>query len=83
MMTKPDLTLTAKFDRDFASMEGGSVRYLVTRLKAVSPTAEKERKIRRPLNFALVIDASGSMGAASLRLPSARHLGFLTGWPPR
>lgn len=58
-MADPDqLTVSAKFDRQLIFEEGGSARYLV--VEAVAPQNAKVSQ-RRPLNLAVVIDASGSM----------------------
>jgi Ca-activated chloride channel family protein len=54
------LQLAAGFDRGLIHRRGGSARYLVARVAAPAWPKEKRRQ-RIPLNFAVVIDVSGSM----------------------
>ncbi len=63
-MTNPDgLTISASFDRAYAWSGGGSVRYLAVEVTA--PSVEHDEP-PRPVNVALVIDASGSMAGPNL-----------------
>ncbi len=64
-MTDVNFTATAAFDRKLFWEGGDSVRYLVTRLRA-RRNDESCSDERAPLNIALVIDASGSMGGGKL-----------------
>ena len=58
-MTDTNLVLTAGLDRSLAWHEGNSVRYLVAELSAHSGAPARQAP---PLNLALCIDVSGSMG---------------------
>ena len=75
-MNDTALTLAATFDRQLFWQLGGSVRYLVARLKA-----ERREKpglaTRAPLNIALVIDASGSMRGLKLNAAKEAALGLV------
>lgn len=68
-------SLSAAFDRQLFWQGGGSVRYLVARLKAetAAQTAPRERT---PLNIALVIDVSGSMEGEKLIAAKEAALGL-------
>jgi Ca-activated chloride channel family protein len=55
----------AAFDRSLAWEGGQSVRYLGVTVSGEAPPGEAPRR-RPPLNLALVIDASGSMGGGKL-----------------
>ena len=60
--------LQVAFDRPVVSVRGSSVRYLIAEVEAPpAPAGETERL---PLNLALVVDASGSMGGP--RIETAR-----------
>jgi Ca-activated chloride channel family protein len=74
-MTDVNFAATAAFDRNLFWEGGNSVRYLVARLRAIR--TEKRRPVERtPLNIALVIDASGSMGDGKLEAAKAAALGL-------
>lgn len=74
-MTDVTFALDAAFDRPLFWEQGGSVRYLVTRLSA--KRAEVERKgDRASLNIALAIDASGSMSGGKLEAAKAAAIGL-------
>lgn len=74
-MTDVTFALDAAFDRPLFWEQGGSVRYLVTRLSA--KRTEVERKGDRvPLNIALAIDASGSMSGGKLEAAKAAAIGL-------
>lgn len=75
-------TLSAAFDRQLFWRGGGSVRYLVARLKA-ERTTKAEKTERAPLNIALVIDASGSMGGGKLEAAKSAALGLADRLTPR
>ena len=64
------LRINAGFDRNIIHEHGDSVRYLTVELEAPGPV-DMEQAPRRPLNLALVIDASGSMSGD--RIHSARE----------
>lgn len=74
-MTDVRLTCAAAFDRKFFREGGQSVRYLVVRLKAGRRDARRPAE-RVPLNIALVIDASGSMGGGKLDAAKEAALGL-------
>ncbi|QIQ85713.1 VWA domain-containing protein [Erythrobacter sp.] len=63
-MTDVTFTAEAAFDRSLFWERGKSVRYCVARLRARRDG--EARGQRTPLNIALVIDASGSMGGGKL-----------------
>ncbi len=65
-----ELILTATYDRDLIWERGGSVRYLVASLEGRKQAVDRSDE-RNPLNIALVIDASGSMGGG--RLDAAKN----------
>lgn len=73
-MTNVEFAASAAFDRKLFWEGGDSVRYLVARLRA---KREDDRRLaeRTPLNIALVIDASGSMGGGKLEAAKAAALG--------
>ena len=81
-MNDLNFTLSAAFDRQLFWRGGGSVRYLVARLKA-ERAAKAEKTERAPLNIALVIDASGSMGGGKLEAAKAAALGLVNRLTPR
>jgi Ca-activated chloride channel family protein len=68
-------SLSAAFDRQLFWQGGGSVRYLVARLKAETTTQTQQRE-RTPLNVALVIDVSGSMEGEKLIAAKEAALGL-------
>ncbi|NNU82072.1 VWA domain-containing protein [Halovulum dunhuangense] len=74
-MTTTELRLSAAFDLGLVPSCGGSVRHLLCRLSAVGAEAERDR--RKPLNLALVIDASGSMAGGRLEAAKRAALGVL------
>ena len=74
-MTDVNFTATAAFDRKLIWEGGDSVRYLVTRLKARRKDESRSAE-RAPLNIALVIDASGSMGGGKLEAAKEAALGL-------
>jgi Ca-activated chloride channel homolog len=74
-MTDVNFTAAAAFDRKLFWEGGDSVRYLVARLKAHRKDARLPAE-RAPLNIALVIDASGSMGGGKLEAAKEAALGL-------
>jgi Ca-activated chloride channel family protein len=74
-MTDVKFAAAAVFDRKFFWEGGESVRYLVAHLRA-SLKDDGRRADRTPLNIALVIDASGSMGDGKLEAAKAAALGL-------
>lgn len=74
-MTDFDFIAAAAFDRKLFWEGGDSVRYLVARLKA-HPKDDRRPAERAPLNIALVIDASGSMGGGKLEAAKEAALGL-------
>ncbi len=74
-MTDVKFTAAAVFDRKFFWEGGESVRYLVAHLRA-NLKDDGRRAERTPLNIALVIDASGSMGGGKLEAAKAAALGL-------
>jgi Ca-activated chloride channel family protein len=74
-MTDVAFSLDAAFDRPLFWEQGGSVRYLVTRLSAGSADFTRQCD-RAPLNIALVIDASGSMDGGKLAAAKAAAIGL-------
>lgn len=74
-MTDLNFTAAAAFDRKLFWEGGDSVRYLVTRLKAHRKDDRRPAE-RAPLNIALVIDASGSMGGGKLEAAKEAALGL-------
>lgn len=75
-MTDVTFTAAAAFDRKLFWEGGGSVRYLVARLKAGKEVQTRVEE-RAPLNIALVIDASGSMGDGKLEAAKEAALGLV------
>ena len=63
-MTQPLLDLSARFDNAFVRPEGGR-RHLIVELTPTQ-TQSISAAPRRPLELALVVDASGSMGGPKL-----------------
>ncbi len=57
------LSLDLGLDRTLAWAEGGSVRYLVANVMAAGVT--RDRNETPPVNLALCVDVSGSMGGES------------------
>ena len=74
-MTDVNLTVAATFDRELFWKRGDSVRYLVAHLKARCSDGGHPKE-RAPLNVALVIDASGSMGGGKLDAAKEAALGL-------
>lgn len=74
-MTDLNFTAAAAFDRKLFWEGGDSVRYLVARLKAHRKDDRRPAE-RAPLNIALVIDASGSMGGGKLEAAKEAALGL-------
>lgn len=74
-MTDVNFTAAAAFDRKLFWEGGDSVRYLVARLKAHRKDDRRPAE-RAPLNIALVIDASGSMGGGKLEAAKEAALGL-------
>jgi len=74
-MTDVNFTATAAFDRKRFWEGGDSVRYLVARLRARLQDDRRPAE-RTPLNIAVVIDASGSMGGGKLDAAKAAALGL-------
>ena len=74
-MTDVKFAAAAVFDRKFFWEGGESVRYLVAHLRA-SLSDDRRPAERTPLNIALVIDASGSMGGGKLKAAKAAALGL-------
>ena len=74
-MTDVNFTAAAAFDRTLFWEGGDSVRYLVARLKA-NRKDDRRPAEREPLNIALVIDASGSMGGGKLEAAKEAALGL-------
>jgi Ca-activated chloride channel family protein len=72
-MTDLNFTAAAAFDRKLFWEGGDSVRYLVARFKAHRKD-DRRPLCRAPLNIALVIDASGSMGGG--KLEAAKEAAF-------
>ncbi|PRY21279.1 secreted protein with Ig-like and vWFA domain [Aliiruegeria haliotis] len=77
MKKTAELKLTATFDRDLVWERGGSVRYLVVTLEGRKPEKEKIEE-RKPLNIALVIDASGSMSGGKLEAAKDAARGLIS-----
>ncbi len=76
-MTDVNFTAEAGFDRQFYWQGGDSVRYLVARLEARSGEDGVSGE-EMPVNIALVMDASGSMGGGKLEAAKEAAVG-LTG----
>lgn len=74
-MTDVNFTAAAAFDRKLLWEGGDSVRYLVARLRAKMKD-DRRPAGRPPLNIALAIDASGSMGDGKLEAAKAAALGL-------
>jgi Ca-activated chloride channel homolog len=74
-MTDVKFAAAAAFDRKLFWEGGDSVRYLVARLRANLKDDRRPAK-RTPLNIALVIDASGSMGGGKREAAKAAALGL-------
>jgi Ca-activated chloride channel family protein len=81
-MNDVSFKLSAAFDRQLFWRGGGSVRYLVAKLNAAR-TDQTGTIERAPLNIALVIDASGSMGGGKLEAAKAAALGLADRLTPR
>jgi Ca-activated chloride channel homolog len=74
-MTDVKFAAAAAFDRKLFWEGGDSVRHLVVRLRARMKDDRRPAE-RTPLNIALVIDASGSMGGGKLEAAKAAALGL-------
>lgn len=74
-MSTVECAISSTFDRSLHWHQGNSVRYLVVRLCA-RHTIQKHRE-RMPLNLALAIDASGSMGGGKLNAAKEAALGIV------
>ncbi len=75
-MTDVAFAVSADFDRRLIWARGGSVRYLVARVTAHGLAADAPAE-RKPLNIALVVDASGSMGGGKLEAAKQAALGLI------
>jgi Ca-activated chloride channel family protein len=75
-MNELNFTLTTGVDRTLFWEGGDSVRYLVARLNAAKNDDASVTK-RAPLNIALVIDASGSMGGGKLAAAKMAAIGLV------
>ncbi len=75
-MNELNFTLTTGFDRPLFWDGGDSVRYLVARINAVRHD-DAALQPRQPLNIALVIDASGSMGGGKLEAAQMAAIGLV------
>ena len=75
-MNELNFTLTTGVDRTLFWEGGDSVRYLVARLNAAKNDDASVTK-RAPLNIALVIDASGSMGGGKLAAAQMAAIGLV------
>lgn len=75
-MNELNFTLTTGVDRTLFWEGGYSVRYLVARLNAAKNDDASVAK-RPPLNIALVIDASGSMGGGKLAAAQMAAIGLV------
>lgn len=78
----PDFTLKAGLDRSLAWRRGGSVRYIVAELAAHLPILAV-RPEPKPLNLALVIDASGSMSGPKLENAKKAATGIVAALGPK
>ena len=76
-MHAPVLTLKASVDRSLAWRGGDSVRYLVAEITTPVPDA-KSQIVVRPLNLAIVIDASGSMSGDKLESAKQAAIGVVS-----
>lgn len=76
-MTKITLKLETGFDREMIWEAGQSVRYLVSRIKAQKSKSGQKVLTKKPLNIALVIDASGSMSGGKLEAAKQASLGLV------
>lgn len=75
-MTDVTFSMSAALDRRLFCRDGGSVRHIVVRMRADGPAAQIAEE-RKPLNIALVIDASASMRGEKLDAAKAASIGLI------
>lgn len=78
--TPATLALTLGLDRELAWVEGDSVRYAVAELRATGDTRRAEAP---PLNIALAVDVSGSMGGPKIEAARNTALAVIAALTPR
>jgi Ca-activated chloride channel family protein len=75
-MTDVTFSMSAALDRRLFCRDGGSARHIVVRMRADGLAAQIAEE-RKPLNIALVIDASASMRGEKLDAAKAASLGLI------